>query len=63
MSLLNFLGLDDLADSVSELTAGIEEIRNDFVSSVVDPGEELKTIVDEIGGVIKDASDSIGSAS
>lgn len=54
MGLLNFLGLDDLADSVSELTSGIDELRDEFISSVVGPGEELKNTVDEIAGSIKE---------
>lgn len=56
MGLLNMLGLDDLADSVNELTEGIEGLRDDFISSVVGPTEELKSTVDEITGAIKDKS-------
>lgn len=48
------LGLDDLADSVNELTSGIEGLRDEFISSVVGSGEELKQTVDEISEAIKD---------
>lgn len=48
MGFLNMLGLDDLADSVRELTDSIDGIKQDFIDSVVGPGEELKNTVTEI---------------
>ena len=49
MGFLNYLGLDDLADSVNELTNGFDELREEIVSSVVGSGEELKSTIDDIG--------------
>ena len=49
MVFLNYLGLDDLADSVNELTNGFDELREEIVSSVVGSGEELKNTIDDIG--------------
>ena len=54
MGLLNLLGLDDLADSVNDLTADIQGLRDDIIESVVGPGEELKNTVTDIADSIKD---------
>ena len=59
MGIFQFLGLDDLADSVNELTAGIDELREEIVSSVIGPGEELKDAVNDITGAIKEEVSSI----
>lgn len=53
MDLLNLLGLDDLADSVNELTTDIQGLRDDIIESVVGPGEELKSTVTDIADSIK----------
>lgn len=53
MGILQYLGLDDLADSVHELTTGIDELREEIITSVIGPGEELKNTVSEIAGSIK----------
>jgi hypothetical protein len=53
MGLLNLLGLDDLADSVSDLTSDIQGLKDDIIESVVGPGEELKNTVTEISESIK----------
>lgn len=52
MSFLNFLGLDDLADDLQHLTDGIDGLKQDFIDSVIGPGEELKNTVDDIAGTI-----------
>lgn len=52
MSFLNFLGLDDLADDLQHLTDGIDGLKQDFIDSVIGPGEELKNTVDDIAGSI-----------
>lgn len=52
MGFLQFLGLDELADSVNELTSGIDELRDEIISSVIGSGEELKSTVDDIAGSI-----------
>ena len=52
MGFLQYLGLDDLADSVNEFTSGFEELRDEIISSVVGSGEELKETVHDIAGSI-----------
>jgi len=52
MGLLNYLGLDELADSINELTTGFDELKEEIVTSVIGPGEELKNTVHEIAGSI-----------
>ena len=52
MSFLNLLGLDDLADDLQHLTDGIDGLKQDFIDSVIGPGEELKNTVDDITGSI-----------
>ena len=52
MSLLNFLGLDDLADGIREFTDGIDELKQDIVESVIGPSEELQNTVNDIAGSI-----------
>jgi hypothetical protein len=56
MGLLQHLGLDDLADSVNEFTSGFDELRDEIISSVIGPGEELKNTVDDIAGSVTGAS-------
>lgn len=53
MGLLQYLGLDDLADSVNELTSGIDELKDEIISSVIGPGEELKNTVTDIAADIQ----------
>lgn len=48
MSLLSYLGLDDVADGLREFTDGFDEIKQEIISSVIGPGEELKNTVGEI---------------
>jgi hypothetical protein len=52
MGLLNYFGLDDLADGIRDFTDGIDELKNEIITSVVGPGEELKNTVNEIAGSI-----------
>lgn len=59
MGIFQLLGLDDLAESVNELTTGIDELREEIVSSVIGPGEELKNTVTDIAGTIKEEVASI----
>ncbi len=53
MGLLNLFGLDDLADSVNDLTADLQGLRDDIIDSVVGPGEELKNTATDIVDSIK----------
>ena len=54
MSLLSFLGLDELAESVTDLTSSIDELRQEVVSSIKAPAEEIKgTVTDLIEDVTK----------
>lgn len=48
MGFLQYLGLDDLADSVNELTTEIDGLRDEIITSVVGPAEELKNTVGDI---------------
>lgn len=52
MGILQYLGLDDLADSVNELTSGLDELREEIVSSVIGPGEELKQTIHDIANSV-----------
>lgn len=52
MGILQYLGLDDVADSVNELTSGFDELRDEIISSVIGPGEELKSAIDEIASTV-----------
>lgn len=52
MGFLQMLGLDELADSVNELTSGFDELRNEIVGSIVGSGEELQSTVNDIAGSI-----------
>lgn len=52
MGLLNLLGLDELADGLNEFTEGFDALKGEFIESVLGPGEELKSTVDEIAGSI-----------
>lgn len=45
MGFLEFLGLDELADSINELTTGIDELRDEVISSVIGTGDDLKEVV------------------
>lgn len=56
MGLLNLLGLDDLADSVNDLTSDIQGLRDDIIESVVGPGEDLKNTATDIVDSIKKSS-------
>lgn len=62
MGIFQLLGLDDLADSVNELTTSIEELKEDIVTSVIGPGEELKNTVTDIAGTIKEEVSGIETA-
>lgn len=48
MGLLQYLGLDDLADSVNEFTTGLDELKDEIINSVVGPTEDLKNTVTDI---------------
>ena len=56
MGFLQDFGLDELISSVGELTNELDGIRKDIISSVVNPSEDLKSIVDDISGSIKGSS-------
>lgn len=62
MGIFQLLGLDDLADSVNELTTGFDELKEEIISSVIGPGEELKNTVTDIAGTIKEEVSNIGSS-
>jgi hypothetical protein len=53
MGLLQYLGLDDLADSVNEFTTGFDELKDEIISSVVGPAEELKNTVTDIASEVQ----------
>ncbi len=53
MGLLNFLGLDDLADGVNELTSSLDELRSEIVDSIIEPSEELKSTITDISDSVK----------
>jgi hypothetical protein len=64
MGFLEYLGLDDLANSVSDLTTEIDGIREDIITSVVGPAEELKNTVGDITQSIQgEISSSVDSLS
>ena len=48
MGFLQYLGLDDLADSINEFTTELDGLREEVVNSVVGPTEELKSTVNDI---------------
>ena len=48
MSFLSYLGLDDVADGIREFTDGFDELKQEIISSVIGPGEELKNTVGDI---------------
>lgn len=54
MGILQYLGLDELADSVNELTVGFEELREEIVTSVIGPASDLKDTVNDIAGSVSD---------
>jgi len=56
MGILNYFGFDELADSIRELTDGIDELKQDILTSVVGPGEELKDTVNDIAGSVTNDS-------
>lgn len=62
MGIFQLLGLDDLADAVNDLTTSVEELKDDIVTSVIGPGEELKNTVTDIAGTIKEEVSSIESS-
>ena len=45
MGFLQDFGLDELISRVGELTNELDGIRKDIISSVVNPSEDLKSIV------------------
>ncbi|MGV9001408.1 MAG: hypothetical protein ACOH18_00405 [Candidatus Saccharimonadaceae bacterium] len=53
MGFLQMLGLDDLADSVNELTTGFDELREEIITSVIGSGTELKETVNDIAESIR----------
>lgn len=63
MGFLQYLGLDDLADSVNEFTTEMDSLRNEIVDSVVGPTEELKNTVDDITGSLTDSTDASAQSS
>lgn len=52
MGFLQYLGLDDLADSINEFTTEIDGLRDEIIGSVVGPTEELKSTVDDIANAV-----------
>ena len=42
MGFLQYLGLDDLADSINEFTTEIDGLRHDIIDTVIGSTEELK---------------------
>ena len=50
--------LDDLIKDVRVFTDEIQEIKQEFVSSVLDPSGELRSTVNEIAGDITGKSSS-----
>lgn len=64
MGFLQYLGLDDLADSVNELTSEFDGLREEIITSVVGPAEELKNTVGDITQSIQgEISSSVDSLS
>jgi len=53
MSFLSYLGLDDVAEGIREFTDGFDELKQEIISSVIGPGEELKNTVGEIVDSVK----------
>ena len=64
MGLLDYLGLNDIADGIREFTTEIDGLKNEIIDSVVGPSEELKDTVNDIAGSItNDASPTDASSS
>lgn len=55
MGLLDFLGIDDIAESISEFASDLDELKEEIVTSLVEPGEELKKTVDDISDTLHGA--------
>jgi len=53
MSFLSYLGLDDVAEGIREFTDGFDELKQEILSSVIGPGEELKNTVGDIVESVK----------
>lgn len=67
MSFLSYLGLDDLADDIREFTDGLDALKQDVITSVIGPGEELKNtvsgIVESVTTQVQDTKEALtGSA-
>ncbi len=64
MSFLSYLGLDDVADGIREFTDGFDELKQEILSSVIGPAEELKNTVGEIAqSVTTQVSDTTSAIS
>lgn len=59
MGIFQYLGLDELADSVNDLTTSFDELKEEIITSVIGPGEELKNTVTDIAGSIKEEVSSV----
>ena len=63
MSFLSYLGLDDVADGIREFTDGFDELKQEIISSVIGPGEELKNtvgdIVESVSSQVSDTTSAI----
>lgn len=42
------LGIDDIVQSVNEFAEELDGLRDEIVTSLVEPGKELKDTVDDI---------------
>ncbi len=66
MSFLSYLGLDDVADGIREFTDGFDELKQEILSSVIGPGEELKNtvgeIVESVTTQVQDTTSAIGDS-
>lgn len=48
MGILQYLGLDELADSVNELTQQFDGLRDDIVSSITDAKDSSQQVISDI---------------
>lgn len=63
MGFLQDLGLDDLLSSVREMTDQFDELKDEIITSIMEPGTELKeTIQDSAASLTGSESASTDSA-
>ena len=48
MGILNYLGLDELADGIQEFTQQLDGLRDDIVSSIMETADDSKRAVADI---------------